>query len=1132
MSMTNHSRLPFAESPAKGFRLQSVELLNWGTFDGQIYRACPAGNSALVIGRNESGKSTLVDALLTLLVRPGVRNFNVAAGAKKRERDEKSYLLGAYNRSSDDDGQTIRVRHLRPKGDHYSVILASFRNDDIGKAFTLAQVRYLDSDQTVRQVYCFADDERSIQNDFAQLENSELIVKTLKERGFRATRTFQEYEGWFTKTTHVKAKAMEVFNQTVAVKDIVKLNDFIRDHMLEAHDWTDKVDRLLGHFTQLSEAHDSLVRVRQQRDLLAPVARIGSDYLGRQGELDQAERLLKASGAWFSQCTIDLFGPAIKTKEDECAVVRKHRESLAREIDRLRQNYHSLQNQIDHVGGDRLKEILHLIQLEQTHADNKRQRSLLLHAALAQLGWNTPINDAGELGRMQAGLPSLKVDLHLEEKEIKEQRNDTVLERGQVRQQLSLLGDELTGLERRRENIPEWCVQLRQNVCQQLGLDIRNLPFAAELVQVHPDEREWESSIEKVLHGLALSLLVPDRFYSLVAAHVERTRLSACGRGQRLVYLRVAQQTSIRPGFSPGRQSLLRKLVFRDGHSLLPWLKAELSERFDYTCCETVEEFQTCRGLAMTRHRHVKTGGQRHEKDDRDHVIDPRNFVLGWDNRDKKQRLSQAIASLLETDESLSGKLQGLEARESACRTKLAAIENVLTVTDYIEIDFDGHQQEIQRLKEERRAIESQSDELRTLKDRLKQTEESLRTREKRNEELIGDERELNNLISDAKKLVSNAQSDIQKREADGSLDRHRTSFDEMNAEFVDPPLTTETLFDRERQWRDVQDQRISDLRVQIEPIRNRLTDAMSKFLRICPEESADLRTSTDYLESFLELQKRILEDDLPRHEQRFKERLNQKVIEEIGLFRSALEQERRGIEDKIELLNVSLKKLEYRPDMHIQLQPRAIRDAEITDFQSRLRECVEGSFEDSAEANEARFERIKELIIRLRDDETRRWRDKVTDVRRWFDFVAAVINRHTQETESFYQDSSGQSGGEKAKLAFTILVAAIAYQYDLDPEHPVSDRFHFVVVDEMFSKMDDQHSEYALDLFQQFGLQLLIVAPLDAKARVTQPYVGCYLHVVKRENRSAIYEMTATEFDALAATEPADAAKRRTPPK
>ena len=67
-----------------------------------------------------------------------------------------------------------------------------------------------------------------------------------------------------------------------------------------------------------------------------------------------------------------------------------------------------------------------------------------------------------------------------------------------------------------------------------------------------------------------------------------------------------------------------------------------------------------------------------------------------------------------------------------------------------------------------------------------------------------------------------------------------------------------------------------------------------------------------------------------------------------------------------------------------------------------------------------------------------------------------------------------------------------------------------------MFSKVDDQHAEYALRLFEKFGLQLLIVAPLDAKACVTQPYVGSYLHVVKdvKTNHSEIFSMTAREFE------------------
>ena len=67
-----------------------------------------------------------------------------------------------------------------------------------------------------------------------------------------------------------------------------------------------------------------------------------------------------------------------------------------------------------------------------------------------------------------------------------------------------------------------------------------------------------------------------------------------------------------------------------------------------------------------------------------------------------------------------------------------------------------------------------------------------------------------------------------------------------------------------------------------------------------------------------------------------------------------------------------------------------------------------------------------------------------------------------------------------------------------------------------MFSKVDDQYAEYALELFGKFGLQLLIVAPLDAKARVTEPYVGRYLHVVKddKSSHSEVLSMTAREFE------------------
>ncbi len=154
-----------------------------------------------------------------------------------------------------------------------SVLLACFRNQQTDKAFTVAQLLYVDSEGDAKKVYCFAGDERSIAMDFGDLKGIEGIREQLRRRGLRATTSYTEYHSWFAKETGVQAKAMDMFNQTVAVKDIQKLNAFIRDHMLEAKPWAKRVDSLLNHFMQLSEAHKSLVEARKQRASWIPSRR-------------------------------------------------------------------------------------------------------------------------------------------------------------------------------------------------------------------------------------------------------------------------------------------------------------------------------------------------------------------------------------------------------------------------------------------------------------------------------------------------------------------------------------------------------------------------------------------------------------------------------------------------------------------------------------------------------------------------------------------------------------------------------------------------------------------------------------------------------------------------------------------
>jgi uncharacterized protein YPO0396 len=56
------------EGPLAGFRLARLELYNWGTFDARVWTLRTGARNALVTGDIGSGKSTIVDALTTLLI--------------------------------------------------------------------------------------------------------------------------------------------------------------------------------------------------------------------------------------------------------------------------------------------------------------------------------------------------------------------------------------------------------------------------------------------------------------------------------------------------------------------------------------------------------------------------------------------------------------------------------------------------------------------------------------------------------------------------------------------------------------------------------------------------------------------------------------------------------------------------------------------------------------------------------------------------------------------------------------------------------------------------------------------------------------------------------------------------------
>jgi uncharacterized protein YPO0396 len=169
---------------------------------------------------------------------------------------------------------------------------------------------------------------------------------------------------------------------------------------------------------------------------------------------------------------------------------------------------------------------------------------------------------------------------------------------------------------------------------------------------------------------------------------------------------------------------------------------------------------------------------------------------------------------------------------------------------------------------------------------------------------------------------------------------------------------------------------------------------------------------------------------------------------------------------------------------------------------------------------SEAKFLQVKAIIERLRGREgqtelDRRWTHKVTDVRNWFVFAGSERWREDGREHEHYSDSGGKSGGQKEKLAYTILAASLAYQFGLVWGEARSKAFRFVVIDEAFGRGSDESAQYGLALFKQLNLQLLIVTPLQ-KIHIIEPSVASVGFVHNDEGRdSKLRNLTIEEYRA-----------------
>jgi uncharacterized protein YPO0396 len=748
------------------------------------------------------------------------------------------------------------------------------------------------------------------------------------------------------------------------------------------------------------------------------------------------------------------------------------------------------------AGGDRIGELERLAREARSQADKRSHARAVFDAAVSDAGFE-PIASGEDFAAMTALVSGERPRLVARKRALDAASADLIGSEKELERKHDLIAEELDSLSQRTSNLPVEQVEVRAQLCADLGLTPADLPYAGELLDISDEYSEWRGAAERVLRGFALSLLVPQQHYDAVAGWVNSRRLSFQGRGGRaigakLIYERVPTR---RIPLQPDQHEALLLadcIEVKDG-PFREYLHDELMKRAGYRCAANLEEFRSER-RAVTREGQVRSG-ERHEKDDRHRVDDPRRWVLGWANERKITALRTELAELEKERQTATSELARLTAERDALQARRETFARLDGFHAWEDLDVAEAEARANNHDAERVRLEAGSSRLEEITRALARNAELATSAAQRIEELTGT---LATTASAAKQAEQSRKRDDEfvAAQPEEDLAAARASYEALDNRLGKsrPALAADCAETEATLSADLH-RRIERLTRELGGFGQSLGQYMTEVLRRWPELRADMDVSVEARGDFLAFRDHVATDDLPRFESEFKEQLNKNAIQELAGFNNWLNRQASAIDQRVARINEALGAVPYNPGRYIRLEKEHTTNQDVAQFRSDLRNLTNDSLAvDGDQYSEQRFLDVKRIIERFRGrdgyaDSDKTWTRRVTDVRNWFVFSASERDVENDVEWEHYSDSDGKSGGQKEKLAYTILAASLAYQFGLEWGVEKSRDFRFAVIDEAFGRGSDVSTRYALELFAKLGLQLLIVTPLQ-KVHVIEPYV------------------------------------------
>ena len=1098
---------------SSGYRLKTLQILNWGVFDRTVKTFEFHDKSTILTGFNGTGKTTAVDAILTLLIPSNLRWYNLSSDSvKKRERDVENYVRGAYGNGG--DGVT---NYLRDKS-ALSVLNGIFEDPSEERALSLLQVRYFSGDRLDTK-YVITDREltvgeidRVLTKEGVSLAPDGKWRKVLVQKcSSRLFESFTAYKTYFMDKFGFRSdNALKLFSQTVGMKVLGDITGFVRSYMLEDKSPEKEFSQLDEEFSNLLIIDTDIKKDTLKLEKLEKIHTSGLEWERASERKSTAGKKCLGEYRWYVESSASAAEAEIRTKSREKKDTELRSEDLKTEIAA------SIKKLIA-LGSDSSAEVLagydrELSELKAASRDIARRHSEYssVFAKLSAAG--SPLDEpitSDSFYALKDSIPSL-IDRVSDKKERAEERKQECgfLIRG-INASLEKDEAELSYLSQRDTNIPQEYDELRNDLASKAGLANKGLFFLGELLTVKEQDDEWTPAITKLINREALTLLVEKHDEKKLLEVLDSEKLK---RDITLLVMEDAIMTA------PEESTLLPYLSVREkDNPYRDFVASYIKRRFDHAMADNIDELLKQEKAILNSG--VVSEGERKSRDE-----DNKPSYLGWDNRKRREELILKIQGQKDERNDLLLRIKDAEGKISKALRTINLLEKLGEFESWKDIDTTPYEERINDISEKRKQFLLQHKDLEEKERLRKQEEERQEILQEENNLVIGNIRELENSLKALEEQAEGFRNALSA--LDDESEQYRDIFlsAELECSLLSDLRSIMTTHEKlsvmlRREYEDATDAETK--------ARSRLERHMQEFISpsVKPREEAlswngeypDLVAEADNLSDFEAEYVKIKEDEIVELRAKFDQYLTVSLKQSIGNLNEKLRSWNREIHDAIRILNRNLMKIPFDKiaRTHLQLEMRPSGDRDHKEFDRLLMESfpdVRDIISNSEEKRVEIYNGIRTFLDRYRKDDA--LRSKVLDTRRKYVFSAKEVNAD-EATKLYYQDTGALSGGEKAKLTYTILAASIAYQFNLDDSDNLKKGpFRFVILDEAFSKSDARNSEYALQLFKELDLQLMVITPRNS-INIVEGYVSS-LHLLEKNEdgrTSRVSGMTIEEY-------------------